>query len=68
MSARIVIPLLTAVLAVALAVDYAFHLDQPKPNRPAIVQLQRQVAHLQRSVAALQQRVDRLERGKSPAG
>lgn len=67
MSGRILIALLAAVLAIALAVDYAFHLDSPKPNRPAIVQLQRQVAQLQRRVAILQHRVDTLERRAAKA-
>ena len=63
MSSRTIWALLATVLVVALAVDYAFHLDSPKPNRPAIVQLQRQVVQLQRQVAALRRQVSHLEHG-----
>lgn len=68
MSSRTHWALVVAVLAVALVVDYAFHLDSPKPNRPAIVQLQRQVVQLQRQVAELRRQVSHLEHGAGAAG
>ena len=48
--------LVAVTFAGALAVDYAFHLDSPRPNRPAIQRLQHQVAELQARVARLERR------------
>ena len=68
MSSRMLWALLAAILVVALAVDYGFHLDSPKPNRPAIVQLQRQVVQLQRQVAEFRRQVSHLEHGAGATG
>jgi hypothetical protein len=46
--------LVAAAFAASLGVDYLFHLDSPKPNRPAIRQLQRRVKTLEARVAALE--------------
>jgi len=55
--------LVLAALAVALGVDYLFHLDSPRPNRPAIRQLQRQVARLDARVAKLERRTPPIRTG-----
>jgi hypothetical protein len=46
--------LVAAAFVAAIGVDYAFHVDSPKPNRPAIRQLQRRVARLEAKVATLE--------------
>jgi hypothetical protein len=54
MSVRLTVLLVAAAFAASIGVDYAFHLDSPKPNRPAIRQLQRRVATLEAKVARLE--------------
>jgi hypothetical protein len=53
-SRRWVVVLVAVSLLVSLGVDYVFHLDSPKPNRPAIRDLQRRVTRLEARVAKLE--------------
>jgi hypothetical protein len=54
MSARLTVLVIAAAFAGSIGADYVFHLDSPKPNRPAIRRLQRQVAKLEARVAKLE--------------